>query len=110
MPVPAFSVATRKIARGRARDARPPGSESNRITKIGLVGIYKADFLFLVKHLLNIVAGNGIPGTQGETMFSAGPDFYCKRHRGYMFAGLLLSASGSGIRIVIGTMPHQFLQ
>ena len=33
MPVPAFSVATRKIARGRARDARPPGSESNRITK-----------------------------------------------------------------------------
>ena len=33
MPAPAFSVATRKIARGRARDARPPESESNRITK-----------------------------------------------------------------------------
>lgn len=33
MPAPAFSVATRKIARGRARDARPPGSESNRITE-----------------------------------------------------------------------------
>lgn len=50
MAAPAFSVATRKIARGRARDARPPGSESNRITKIGLVDTYKADFLFLVKH------------------------------------------------------------
>ena len=58
MPAPAFSVATRKIARGRASDARPPGSESNRIMKIGLVDIHKADFLFLVKHLLNIGAEN----------------------------------------------------
>ena len=34
-------------------------SNPNRITKIGLVDIYKADFLFLVKHLLNIGAENG---------------------------------------------------
>ena len=26
MPAPAFSFVTRKIARGRARDARPPGA------------------------------------------------------------------------------------
>ena len=64
MPVPAFSFVTRKIARGRARDARPPGSESNRITKIGLVSIYKADFLFLVKHLLYIGTGNGEPNVE----------------------------------------------
>ena len=64
MPASVFSVAIRKIARGRARDARPPGSESNRITKIGLIGIYKADFLFLVKHLLHIEAGNGEPNVE----------------------------------------------
>ena len=64
MPVPAFSVATRKIARGRARDARPTESESNRITKIGLVDTYKADFLFLVKLLLHIEAGNGEPNVE----------------------------------------------
>ena len=28
IPAPAFSAATRKIARGRARDARPPGANS----------------------------------------------------------------------------------
>ena len=39
-----------------AAAATPTGIESNRITKIGLVDTYKADFLFLVKHLLNIGA------------------------------------------------------
>ena len=43
-------------------------------------------------------------------MFSAGPYFCCKRLRGYVFAGLLLSASVSRITPVVGTMPHQFLQ
>lgn len=82
-----------------AAAATQTGIESNRITE-------RPIFYFL----LNIVAGNGIPGTQGGTMFSADPDFYCKRHRGYMFAGLLLSASVSGITPVVGTMPHQFFQ
>ena len=33
MPAPAFSVATRKIARGRARDARPPGANPTESRK-----------------------------------------------------------------------------
>ena len=65
---------------------------------------------FLVKHLLNIRAGNGIPGAHGKAMFSAGPYFCCKRLRDYVFAGLLLFASVSGITPVVGTTPHQFLQ
>ena len=43
---PAFSAATRKIARGRVRDARPPGANPT--------GSWKGVF---VKHLLNIGTG-----------------------------------------------------
>ena len=102
MPAPAFSFVTRKIARGRARDARP--QEANPAES------RKGRFLFLVKHLLNIGTENGIPGAHGKAMFSDGTYFCCKRLRDYVFAGLLLSASGSGITPVVGTMPHQFLQ
>ena len=51
MPAPAFSVATRKIA------VAGPGMRDHR-ERIQH-HLTKADFLFLVKHLLNIGAGNG---------------------------------------------------
>ena len=102
MPAPVFSVAIRKIARGRARDARPPEANPTESRK--------GRFLFLVKHLLNIGAGNGIPGAHGKAMISAVSDFCRKRLRSYVSAGLLLSARVSGITPVVGTMPHQFLQ
>lgn len=33
-----------------------------------------------------------------------------KRLHGYVFAGVLISASVSGVKSVAGTVPHQFLQ